>query len=254
MGRVEGKACIVTGAGSGIGKAIAERLAEEGGRVLCVDVNCETGAATAAGIRQAGGSAEDFTADVSDPTQVEAFVAHCLDLYQRVDILVNNAGVNLPGVFHEVSDQVIDKTLNVNVKGTIYGCRSAIPHMLRQGGGSIVNISSVNGLVSEPFLSIYSASKGAVVMLTRGIALDYAKQGIRCNAICPGWVDTPINYAHADLLGGIEKVYASIDTVQPIGRPGEPREIAHLALFLASDEASFITGSIIAADGGMTAQ
>jgi dihydroanticapsin dehydrogenase len=126
--------------------------------------------------------------------------------------------------------------------------------MLKQGGGSIVNISSVNGLVSEPFLSVYSASKGAVVMLTRGVALDYARRGIRCNAICPGWVDTPINYAHAEMLGGLQKVYDSIDTFQPIGRPGQPREIAHLALFLASDEASFMTGSIIAADGGMTAQ
>jgi len=101
---------------------------------------------------------------------------------------------------------------------------------------------------------VYSASKGAVVMLTRGVALDYAQQGIRCNCICPGWVDTPINYAHAEMMGGLEKIYANISSFQPIGRPGQPREIAHLALFLASDEASFMTGSVIAADGGMTAQ
>jgi dihydroanticapsin dehydrogenase len=125
--------------------------------------------------------------------------------------------------------------------------------MLNQKRGSIVNMSSINGLVSEPFLTVYSASKGAVVMFTRGVALDYAKTGIRCNAICPGWVDTPINYAHADLLGGLQKVYDGISSFQPIGRPGEPREIAHLVLFLASDEASFITGSIISADGGMSA-
>lgn len=254
MGRVDGKACVVTGAGSGIGKAIAERLAEEGGKVLCVDMNSATVNATVEDIRQAVGIADAITADVSDRHQVDAFVARCVELYGRIDVLVNNAGVNIPGVFHEVPDEVIDKTLNVNVKGSMYGSRAAIPHMLRQGSGSIVNISSVNGLVSEPFLAVYSASKGAVVMLTRGIALDYAKQGIRCNAICPGWVDTPINYAHAEMLGGLEKVYRTIDSFQPIGRPGEPREIAHLALFLASDEASFITGSIIAADGGMTAQ
>lgn len=254
MGRVDGKACVVTGAGSGIGKAIAERLAEEGGKVLCVDVNGATVSATAKIIQQAGGKACAVTVDVSDRHQVDAFVTRCVELYGRIDVLVNNAGVNIPGVFHEVSDAVIDKTLNVNVKGPMYASRAAIPHMLRQGGGSIVNISSVNGLVSEPFLAVYSASKGAVVMLTRGIALDYAKRGIRCNAICPGWVDTPINYAHAEMLGGLEKVYSTIDSFQPIGRPGEPREIAHLALFLASDEASFITGSIIAADGGMTAQ
>jgi NAD(P)-dependent dehydrogenase (short-subunit alcohol dehydrogenase family) len=254
MKRVDGKACIVTGAGSGIGKAIAERLAEEGGKVLCVDVNEETLRQTVEGIHQTGGVARAFTADISDRRQVDAFVAYCATMYGRVDVLVNNAGVNIPGVFHEVPDDVIDKTLNVNVKGAIYASRAAILCMLTQGSGSIVNISSVNGLVSEPFLAIYSASKGAIVMLTKGLALDYAKKGIRCNAICPGWVDTPINYAHAEMLGGIEKVYATIDTFQPIGRPGEPREIAHLALFLASDEASFITGSIIAADGGMTAQ
>jgi NAD(P)-dependent dehydrogenase (short-subunit alcohol dehydrogenase family) len=254
MGRVEGKACVVTGAGSGIGKAIAQRLAEEGGKVICVDLNAEAVAATVQNIQDTGGTAEAFAADVSDAAQTDAFIQRCVEQYGSIDVLVNNAGVNLPGVFHEVSNEVIDKTLNVNVKGAIYGSRAAIPHMLKQGGGAIVNISSVNGLVSEPFLAIYSASKGAVVMLTKGIALDYAKQGIRCNCICPGWVDTPINYAHAEMLGGLEKVYASIDSFQPIGRPGEPREIAHLALFLASDEASFLTGSIIAADGGMTAQ
>lgn len=254
MGRVEAKACVVTGAGSGIGQAIAVRLAEEGGKVVCVDINADAVAQTVQGIQSTGGVAETFPADVSDPVQAKAFIDRCVDLYGTIDILVNNAGVNLPGVFHEVSDAVIDRTLNVNVKGVMYGSRAAIPHMLDQGGGSIVNISSVNGLVSEPFLTVYSASKGAVVMLTKGIALDYAKRGIRCNCICPGWVDTPINYAHAEMLGGLEKVYASIDQFQPIGRPGEPREIAHLALFLASDEASFLTGAIITADGGMTAQ
>lgn len=237
-----------------IGKAIAERLAEEGGQAVCVDRNAESVLQVAAGIREMGGTAIAFTADVSDPDQVDAFVAFAVQSYGRIDVLVNNAGVNIPGVFHEVSNQVIDQTLNVNVKGVMYGCRAVIPHMLQQGHGSIVNISSVNGLVSEPFLAVYSASKGAVVMLTRGVALDYAQKGIRCNAICPGWVDTPINYAHAAMLGGLEKVYASIASFQPIGRPGEPREIAHLALFLASDEASLLTGSIIAADGGMTAQ
>ncbi|NJM68361.1 MAG: glucose 1-dehydrogenase [Acaryochloris sp. RU_4_1] len=254
MGRVEGKACVVTGAGSGIGQAIAIRLAEEGGAVICVDINSASVTQTVQSIQVMGGSAEAFPSDVSNPDQTKAFIHRCVELYGTIDILVNNAGVNLPGIFHEVSDAVIDKTLNVNVKGAMYGSRAAIPHMLRQGSGSIVNISSVNGLVSEPFLTIYSASKGAVVMLTKGIALDYAKQGIRCNCICPGWVDTPINYAHAEMLGGLEKVYASIDQFQPIGRPGEPREISHLALFLASDEASFLTGAIITADGGMTAQ
>ncbi len=253
MGRIEGKACIVTGAASGIGRAIALRFAEEGGRVLCVD-RSDGVDDTAKTVEQAGGTAEAVVADVADSAQVDDFVARCARTWGRVDVLVNNAGVNLPGVFHEVGDDVIDTTLAVNVKGPMYGCRAAVPYMLEQGGGSIVNMSSVNGIVSEPYLAVYSASKGAVVMLTKGVALDYAKQGIRCNAICPGWVDTPINHAHARMLGGLEEVYATIDSFQPIGRPGEPSEIANVALFLASDESSFMTGSVVVADGGMTAQ
>jgi NAD(P)-dependent dehydrogenase (short-subunit alcohol dehydrogenase family) len=253
-GRVAGKVCVVTGAGSGIGKAIAERLGEEGGRVVCVDVDESSASQTADGMTAAGSEAVARRVDVADPAAVDAMVAFTVDRWGRLDVLVNNAGVNLPGLLHEVDNAVIDRTLDVNVKGQLYGCRAAIPVMLAHGGGSIINISSVNGLVSEPFLTVYSASKGASVMLTKGVALDYATKGIRCNAICPGWVDTPINYAHADMLGGLSQVYATIGSFQPIGRPGEPREIAHVALFLASDESSFMTGSIVVADGGMTAQ
>jgi NAD(P)-dependent dehydrogenase (short-subunit alcohol dehydrogenase family) len=254
VARIAGKACVVTGAGSGIGKATAVRLAEEGGSVLAVDISLEPVEQAVDEITRAGGVAVAHQADVSDSAQVDAMVAACVARFGSIDVLVNNAGVNLPGVLHEVSDAEIDRTLGVNVRGPIYGCRAAIPHMLRQGGGSIINMSSVNGIVSEPFLAVYSASKGAIVMLTKGVALDYAKQGIRCNAICPGWVDTPINHAHAAMLGGLERVYAEIDSFQPIGRPGEPREIANVVLFLASDEASFMTGSVVVADGGMTSQ
>jgi len=232
VGRVADLVAIVTGAGSGIGQASAIRLAEEGATVICADINENAAKATAASILSTLGRATWAAIDISD----------------------SDAGVNLPGVFHEVSNETIDRTLNVNVKGAMYLTRAAIPHMLKVGKGSIVNMSSVNGLVSEPYLSVYSASKGALVMFTRGIALDYAKQGIRCNAICPGWVDTPINHAHAQMMGGLDHVYKTIDSFQPIGRPGTSREIANLVLFLASDESSFMTGSIVSADGGMTAQ
>jgi len=252
--RIEGKACVVTGAGSGIGRAAAIRLGEEGGRVLCADVNDQSANETAELIREFGGTAVARRVDVSSSDDVDAMIATTKDLWDGVHVLVNNAGVNLPGVLHEVSNETIDRTLNVNVKGQIYGCRAVIPVMLAQGDGSIINMSSVNGIVSEPFLSVYSASKGASVMLTKGVALDYAKQGIRCNVICPGWVDTPINYAHAEMLGGLQHVYDTIDSFQPIGRPGEPREIANVVLFLASDESSFMTGSVLAVDGGMTSQ
>jgi len=250
-GRLDGKVTIVTGAGSGIGKATAIRFAEEGARVTCVDIDGQSNAATASEI---GEAAFAVAADISDPERVRAYTDDTVERWGGLHVVCNNAGVNLPGVFHEVSDEVIDRTLNVNVKGTMYGCRYAIPHMLKGGGGSLINMSSVNGIVAEPFLTVYAASKGAIVMLSKGIALDYAKKGIRCNAIAPGWVDTPVNYAHAEMLGGLQHVYDTIDSFQPIGRPGEPREIANVALFLASDESSFVTGSLLVADGAMTAQ
>jgi len=252
--RVKDRIAIVTGAGSGIGQASAIRLAEEGAKVICADINLESATNTAQQIKDAGFIAEGYALDISDSQACTALVDHAVTKFGAIDILVNNAGVNLPGVFHEVSNETIDRTLNVNVKGAMYLTRAALPYMLKNSRGSIVNMSSVNGLVSEPYLSVYSASKGAIVMFTRGIALDYAKTGIRCNAICPGWVDTPINHAHAKMLGGLDHVYKTIDSFQPIGRPGTSREIANVVLFLASDESSFMTGSIVSADGGMTAQ
>lgn len=251
--RLAGKVCIVTGAGSGIGRATAIRFAEEGARVTLVDIDGDAVTAAAAAIGDAS-VAVGVRADVSVAAEVKAYTDATAERWGGLHVVFNNAGVNLPGVFHEATDEVVDRTIDVNVKGCIYGCRYAIPHMLAGGGGSLINTTSVNGLVAEPFLAIYATSKGAIVMLSKGIALDYAKQGIRCNAIAPGWVDTPINYAHAELLGGLQEVYATIDSFQPIGRPGEPREIANVALFLASDEASFVTGSVVVADGGMTAK
>ena len=253
-GRVQNLVAIVTGAGSGIGQASAIRLAEEGATVICADINGDAVNATVKQIVNAGFKAEARSIDISDSQACTELVDSTATKFGSVDILVNNAGVNLPGVFHEVTNETIDRTLNVNVKGAMYLTRAALPHMLANQRGSIVNMSSVNGLVSEPYLSVYSASKGAIVMFTRGIALDYAKTGIRCNAICPGWVDTPINHAHAKMLGGLDHVYKTIDSFQPIGRPGTSREIANVVLFLASDESSFMTGSIVSADGGMTAQ
>ena len=249
-GRLGGRSAIVTGAGSGIGRASALRLGAEGAFVLAVDRDAASVAATAAALPEA---IEAFCGDISSRADWSDAIRKVVERTGCVDILVNNAAVNLPALFHEATPEDIDRTVQVNIMGAIHGSQLVIPHMLRAGRGSIVNIASVNALVAERYLSIYAASKGAIAMLTKGIALDYAKTGIRCNAICPGWVDTPINHAHAEMFGGLESVYASIDSFQPIGRPGEPEEIAAVVAFLASDDASFMTGSIVVADGGMTA-
>jgi dihydroanticapsin dehydrogenase len=248
------KVAYITGGMGGIGTAICQRMHKEGFTVIA---GCGPTRDFSKWLGEQKELGYDFHASVGNvgawDSTVEAFTKAKSE-HGSIDVLVNNAGVNLPGVFHEVPDETIDRTIGVNVLGQIYACQAAIPHMLEKGSGSIVNVSSVNGVVAEPYLAVYATSKGAVVMLSRGIALDYAKLGIRCNVVCPGWVDTPINYAHADMLGGLQQVYDTIDSFQPIGRPGEPREIANVIAFLASDEASFVTGSVILADGGMTAQ
>ena len=167
----------------------------------------------------------------------------------------NNAGINIPGVFHEVPDEVVDRTLDVNVKGCIYGCRYAIPHMLARGGGSLINTTlgqrPRRRAVPRDLRHLEGRDRDARRRASPSTTRSRASAATRSR---PGWVDTPINYAHAEMLGGLQEVYATIDSFQPIGRPGEPREIANVALFLASDESSFVTGSVIVADGAMTAK
>jgi len=167
--------------------------------------------------------------------------------------MVNNAAISIPGTVVDTSWDDYERTMVVNVRGVYAGCKYAIPAMLAAGGGSIINIGSVNSLVAERVLSSYIASKGAVLMLSKSVALDFAAQGIRCNCICPGWVDTPINLPHAEAMGGIDLVRSTLPDWQPIGREGRPSEIAWAAVFLASDESRFMTGSAMVVDGGMTA-
>jgi len=253
--RIKGKTAVVTGAASGIGRAIAVLFAEEGARVAVADVNADGGRETVREIEGAGGEAFFLKTDVSRGAEVKALVQAAVDRWGRLDVMVNNAGVNLPCLIHETgAEEIFDRTVAVNYKGTFYGCKYAVEQMLRQGKGAIVNIGSGNSIVAEPYLSIYCGTKGAIAQFTKGIGIDYAKNGIRVNCIAPGFIDTPINYAHAERLGGVDKVYAALPDAVPMGRAGTPREIAYLCLFLASDEASYITASVYVADGGIIAR
>jgi NAD(P)-dependent dehydrogenase (short-subunit alcohol dehydrogenase family) len=192
--------------------------------------------------------------DVAAAADVERLMRGAVERYGRLTTVFNNAAISIPGDVTEVSEEDFDRTLAVNLRGVFLGCKYAVPHLLDAGGGSIVNTGSVNSLVAEPFLTAYVASKGGVLMLTKAVALDYAQRGIRCNCLCPGWVDTPINHPHAERMGGLEGVLDSLPEWQPIGRQGYPEEIAAAAVYLASDESAFMTGSAFVIDGGMTAR
>ena len=251
MGRLDGKVVIVTGAGGGIGRAMARKLAQEGAMVAAADISEERLAGTAAGL---DGTIRTQHCDVSKAVEVERLVADTVAAFGKLTTICNNAGISIPARVTDLSEEDWDRTIGVNLKGVYLGCKYAIPEMLKGGGGSVINVGSVNSLVAEPFLAAYCASKGGVLMLTKQIALDFARDNIRANCICPGWVDTPINWPHAEMMGGLGQVLETLPDWQPIGRQGYPEEIASVAVFLASDESSFMTGSAVVVDGGMTAK
>lgn len=247
-----GKVAVVTGAASGIGRAISCAFTAAGATVVAGDID-EAGVIATSELCGGPDAAIPMRMDVSDPADVLAAVQLAEKAWGRLTTMVNNAAISIPGNVLETSVEDFDRTLAVNLRGVFLGCKYAIAPLLRAGGGTIINMGSVNSLVAEPELASYTAAKGGVLMLTKAVARDFATTGIRCNCICPGWVDTPINLAHAERMGGIEMVRAQLPTWQPIGREGRPEEIAAVATFLASDLSSFMTGAAVVADGGMTA-
>jgi NAD(P)-dependent dehydrogenase (short-subunit alcohol dehydrogenase family) len=252
--RLQDKATLITGAGSGIGRAMAVLFAREGARIVAADVSLPGADETARMIRDAGGDAVAVACDVTVSEHVRGAVETCVARFGRIDVLCNNAGVGSTQTLVDTPEELWDRCFDVNVKGVYWGCKHAIPIMAEQGKGTIVNTASVAGLVGIPNRAAYCASKGAVVTLTKALAVDHVGQGIRVNCVCPGTVDSPwVGRLLAD-SGDAVAARLALEARQPMGRLGTPEEVALAALYLASDESSFVTGTALIIDGGIAAR
>jgi NAD(P)-dependent dehydrogenase (short-subunit alcohol dehydrogenase family) len=252
--RFSGKSVLVTGGGSGIGLATALAFAREGARVAVSDVSAERGSEALAAGRAHGTELVFLRGDVSRERDAAAMVEGTVDAFGRIDVLFNNAGILIEGPVHEMSEGDWDRILAVNLKGSFLVAKHALRAMIRQGGGTIVNTASVNALVGDPDEAAYCASKAGVALLTKSMALAYAKDHIRVNAVCPGWTETRMFQQEADTRGVPVPEYRRFAGAQhPMGRVGRPEEIAQVVLFLASEDSSYMTGALVVADGGYTA-
>jgi meso-butanediol dehydrogenase / (S,S)-butanediol dehydrogenase / diacetyl reductase len=252
MGKLDNRIAVITGGGSGIGEATARLFAAEGARVVVIaDIDERNGQRVAGEI---GAAAMLHKTDVSDPGQVEALVKSTVDRFGRLDIIFNNAFATRMGPVGEISVEDWHKTISVTLSGVFYGMRFALPQMVAQGGGVIVNTASISGLGGDYGAGAYNAAKAGVVNLTRSAAIEYARKNIRVNAVCPGMIETPaVLNTFIGQSRNPERVRKLNEECHPIGRMGRPEEIAKVVLFLASDDSSFMTGSMVVADGGVTA-
>lgn len=256
MAMLTDKVALVTGAGAGIGRATALKFAEEGARVVVADLNVAGGEETAELIRKQGGEAVFTRADVTDAAAVDALIRTAVDTYGRLDCACNNAGIEGAVVpFTDQSEDDYEAVMRVNAKGTFLCLRAEIRQMLQNGGGAIVNLASIAGLIGFTGLAPYVASKHAVNGLTKNAALEFGKQGIRVNSVCPGGIDTRMLDSLADqATGGAQSSRDMMAPLHPIGRIGRPEEVAELIVWLCSPRASFVTGANVPVDGGYVAQ
>jgi NAD(P)-dependent dehydrogenase (short-subunit alcohol dehydrogenase family) len=245
-----GRVAVVTGAGSGIGRAAAEIMAREGASLVVADRDAAAGEATAAHIVEAGGRALAVETDVGDDAQIERLVARTMQEFGRIDILHSHAGIQVEGPLEQVDPDGMDASWRINVRAHFLLARLAMPHMRAQGGGSIIVTSSNSGVFYDHEMIAYATSKHAAVAMVKQIAIDYGKYNVRVNALCPGWVDTPFNDAFTRQMGGREALLAYIKDKIPMGRFASVEEIAEAILFLASDRSSFMTGHALVVDGG----
>ncbi len=252
--RFSEKTAVVTGAATGIGQAVALAFAKEGANVVLVDVNQKAAAATLESIEAEGGIGIVVIADVSSGVDAQRIADEAVAAYGKIDYLVASAGIQTYGTVVDTDEEVWDRTLAVNLKGIYLAAKYCIPQMIKGGGGAIVNVASVQGLMSQPNVAAYAASKGAIIAMTRTMALDHAKDNVRVNSLCPGSIDTPLLRFAADTFNPEDPEGAIADwgKLHALGRVGRPSEMADVALFLVSDAASFMTGATVVADGGLT--